>query len=189
MREFFARMNFPRAVILFCTLGSLVMGVLVFQRHRRLSQVESELRQVRTVLKEIQTDAYRLSDLQRFASAEKFKTQSEPETYIRNIAADDRIKVGQVEISQHTNTPSRGIEDRIFKIKPQSKSQKYHRSHVGNFLFKLESDSRRVRVTSIKLNPIEKLDPGELGKDEWIFEAELTSRSKVEAAPPPPAQG
>ena len=189
MKNFFGKLNFPRVVILLCTLGSLALGALVFQRVQRLSQVQTELHQVPNLLKEIQTEAYRLSDLERIASAEKFKSQSEPETYIRTIAADDKIKIGQVEFNQSTNSPFKGVEDRVFKIKPQTKTQRYYRSQIGNFLYKLESDSRRVKVTSVKLTPFEKLDPGELGKDEWVFEVELTSRAKVEAAPAAPAPG
>ncbi len=180
MKGFFGRMNFPRAVILTCSFGSLVLGGLVYLRTARLSEIESQLRRVRDVLKEIQTDAYRLSDLLRAASAEKFKTQDEPEAYIRGIAAGNDTKIGQVDIQHHTSSPFRGVEDRIFKIKSQIKNQRFRRVNISNFLYKLEADSRRVKVTSIKLTPFEKLEPGELGKDEWVFEVELTSRSKVE---------
>ena len=189
MKNFFGKMNFPRAVILLCSLGSLALGVLVFQRMQRLARVQDELRRVPNLIKEIQTDAYRLSELQRIASAEKFKTQSEPETYIATIAADDKIKIGQVEFNQSTNSPFKGVEDRVFKVKPATKTQRYYRSQIGNFLYKLESDSRRVKVTSIKLTPFKKLDPGELGTDEWVFEVELTSRAKLESAPAAPPAG
>jgi hypothetical protein len=187
MKSFLGRMNFPRAVILFCSLGSLALGWLVYQRASRLAQIERELRQVEVLLKEMHTDAYLLNDLLRIASAEKFKAQSEPETYIRTIAADDKIKVGQVEFNQSTTTPFRGVEDRVFKVKPQTKTQRYSRLQIGNFLYKLESDSRRVKVTRVRMTPFEKLDPGELGNDAWVFEVELTSRSKLETAPAAPA--
>jgi hypothetical protein len=178
-------MSFPRAVILFCSLGSLVLGVLVYLRSQRLDQVHAELKQVKEIVKEIQTDAYRLSHLKRSAEAEKFKAQDEPESYIRGIATDAKVNMGQVDISKHTKSPARNIEDNIYKITPQTKTQRFSRGQIGNFLFKLESDSRRVKVTRIKLTPFEKISPGEVGKDSWVFEAELTTRLKLDSAPAP----
>lgn len=189
MKSFFGRMSFPRAVILFCSLGSLALGVLVTLRARRLSEVRDELARVPAVVKEIQTDAYRLSDLLRSASAEKFKAQSEPESYIRGIAVDSKINMGQVDITKVVKTPARGIEDNIYKMVPQTKTQRYSRGQIGNFLYKLEADSRRVKVTRIKLTPFEKVSPGEIGKDSWVFEAELTTRTKLESAPPTSTKG
>lgn len=189
MSNFLGRMSFPRAVILFCSLGSLVLGVLVYLRTQRLEEIKSELRQVEGVMREIQTDAYTLNDLQRIEGAEKFKAQSAPQSYIRSIGTDDKIRMGQLDVGENTNTPFRGVEDKVYTIKPMSKTQKYTRGQVGNFLWKLENDSRRVKVTRVKLTPAEKLSPGQLGKDEWIFEAELTTRSKVDTTPAPAATG
>lgn len=181
--SFFQRMSFPRIVILVCGLGSLVFGVLVYQRTTRLAEVHAELGKVKDVVREIQTDAYRLADLQRSASAEKFKGQDEPETYIRQVAADGNINMGQVQITSSTKSPARGIEDRVYKITPAEKTQRFTLGQIGNFLYKLEADSRRVRVTYFKLQPFEKVTPGQVGKDAWNFEAELTTRSKDEKSP------
>jgi hypothetical protein len=183
MRGFFAGMSFPRGVILVCSLGSLVLGALVYLRSKRLAEVHVELQKVRNVVKEIQTDAYRLGDLQRSASAETFKAQSEPETYIRATAGDSAIQIGQVDITKSTKSPARGIEDSIYKITPQTKTQRCTRGQIGNFLYKLEFGSRRVKVTRLRLWPFEKVAAGEIGKDVWNFEAELTTRTKLETAP------
>lgn len=185
MKSFFARMSFPRAVILFCSLGSLVLGVLVYLRAQRLREVKDELTRVPTLIKEIQTDAYRLSDLLRSASTDTLRAQSEPESYIRAIAVDNKINMGQIDIVKTPKSPAKGIEDMIYKITPQTKTQRFSRGAIGNFLYKLEADSRRVKVTRIKLTPFEKVAPGEVGKDSWVYEAELTTRSKVDA----PGQG
>jgi hypothetical protein len=183
MKSFFARMSFPRAVVLFCTLGSIVLGVLVFLRTRRLSEVQAELQRVPALIKEIQTDAYRLSDLLDKASDENLKAQDEPETYIRAIATDGKIALGQIDIATSEKSPARGIEDKIYKITPMTKSQKFPRGAIGNFAYKLEADSRRVKVTRMKLTPFEKVAPGEIGKDQWVYEIELTTRTKVDTAP------
>lgn len=183
MKGFFGRMSFPRAVILFCSLGSLALGAFVYLRSQRLAEVKQELKQVTELVKQIQSDALRLSSLQLTAGAEKFKAQSEPETYIRQIAGDKMISMGQIDIQHNTKEPMRGVEDTIYKVTPMTKTQRYTRGQIGNFLYKLEKDSRRVKVTRLKLTPYEKIVPGEVGKDSWNFEAELTTRTKLESAP------
>jgi len=185
VKRFFARMSFPRAVILFCTLGSGVLGTLVFLRERRLSQIETELQTVRNVLRSTQIDAYRYDELEHQSGSEKFKAQSDPESFIRSTATQDRITMGQLDIT-HKDAPggTSGVTDTIYTIKPQTRR---HHSllNVGNFLYTLEKDSSRVKITRLKLTPFEKLSPGEVGKDQWVFEADLTTRTKVETAPPP----
>ena len=183
MKSFFGKMSFPRAVILFCSLGSVVMGALVFDRTRRLADVHEELRRVKEVIKEIQTDAYRLDDLQRSAGAEKFAAQDELETYIRKIAGEDNIDMGQLDFQKRPHEPARGILDNICKISPQSKTPHYNRGQIGNFLYTLERDSQRVKVTRLKLTPSDKAVAGEVGKDRWNFEAELTTRTKSDTTP------
>jgi hypothetical protein len=184
VKTFFARMSFPRAVILFCTLGSVAMGVLVFDRTRRLAAVQDELRRVKEIVKEIQTDAYRLDELQRSAGAEKFGAQEELETFIRKIAADVNINMGQLDFQKRTHEPQKGVLDNICKMSPQSKAPHYNRGQIGNFLYTLERDSHRVKVTRLKLTPSDKAVAGEVGKDRWNFEAELTTRTKVDTTPP-----
>lgn len=186
MRQFFARLNFPRAVILLCLTGSLVLGWLVFQRTRRLAEVKGELAQVPELLRDIQTKAYRLDDLQALQNTEKFRGQQNAETYIRDKGADDLANMGQLDITPQVRPSLAGVVDRVYKIKPSSKTRDYGRSNIGNFLYMLEKDSHRVKVTSITLTPAKKIKPGEIGDDRWTFEAEVMSRSKVENKPPPP---
>ncbi|MSR63160.1 MAG: hypothetical protein EXS08_12020 [Planctomycetes bacterium] len=180
MKSPLGRLSFPRLVILVCSLGSIVLGVMVYLRTQRLSEVKAELLRVPTAVKEIQSNAYRLSDLQSRASAEKFKGQTEPESYIRSFTAVTNVDIGQVNISRTTKTPARGIEDTIYKIEPKLKTQRFSLGQIGNFLYKLEAESRRVKVTRIKLVPAEKVAPGEVGKNQWVFDADLTTRSKTD---------
>jgi hypothetical protein len=189
VKHFFARMSFPRAVILFCTLGSVALGVLVWLRAQRLAEVKEELARVPEIVREIQTDAYRLDDLQRSADSEKFKAQSEPLTYIQGIGAEKNVNMGQLKIDSSDKTPARGIEDKIYKISPDTKAQKYPRLQIANFLYRLEEASRRVKITRLKLTPFEKVSPGEVVKDQWTFEADLTTRTKLDTAPTGGGQG
>jgi len=183
VKSLFGRMSFPRAVIVFCTLGSAVLGTLVYLRSRRLSEVQHELVRVKEIVAEIQADAYRLDSLLRSKSSDVFSAQSEPQFYIREIAVDDKVNMGQMDITVSTKQPTKGVEDTIYKITPQTKSQRFTRGQIGNFLFKLENDSPRVKVTRLKLTPFEKTSPGEIGKDQWNFEADLTTRTKLDSGP------
>ena len=186
MRGFFAHLNFPRAVILLCLTGSLVLGWFVFQRSRRLAEVQRELAQVPDLLRDIQTKAFRLDALQIRQTTEKFKGQQNAETYIRDIGAHDRAVMGQLDITPQIRPSLAGVEDRVYKIKPSVKTRDYDRSNIGNFLYMLEDNSHRVKVTSINLIPAKKIKPGEIGDDRWTFEAEVMSRSKLESKPSAP---
>jgi hypothetical protein len=189
VRRFFSNLNFPRAVILLCLTGSLVLGWLVFQRTRRLAEVQGELAQVPELLRDIQTKAFQLDALQVRQTTEKFKGQQNAETYIRDTGADDLANMGQLDITPQSRPSIAGVEDRIYKIKPSVKSRDYGRGNIGNFLYLLEKNSHRVKVTSINLTPAKKVKPGEIGDDRWTFEAEVMSRSKLEAKPAtPPSQ-
>ena len=99
------------------------------------------------------------------------------------IAADDElVGIGQVKIDPTTRSPGKDIEDKIYKIRPANKNQRYDRKRVGNFLYKLEAESRRVKVTSLDLRPADNLKPGEIGDDRWTFEASITSRSQTSSS-------
>lgn len=179
--SFIKNMSFPRGVILCCSLGSIVLGALVYLKSQRLAEVQRELGRVKDVVREIQSDALRLDQLQMSAGSEKFKAQDEPETYIRAIATEKVVTLGQVDINKKSSSPARGIEDTIYTITLGTKGQRCNRQQIGNFLFRLEEASRRVKVTRVKMTPFPKVSPGEIGKDDWTFEADLRTRSKVDS--------
>jgi hypothetical protein len=43
----------------------------------------------------------------------------------------------------------------------------------------LEQQSRRVRVTHVRLDPLERHQPWEVGSDVWSWEIEVTSRQRL----------
>ena len=99
-------------------------------------------------------------------------------------AADcEELGITRVEVLHEvgflTRNPSKDVKDWIYKIKPFNKNKRLTRSRIGNFFYKLEADSRRVKVTSIKLTPFKKIKPGEVGEDVWTFECAITSRSQI----------
>ena len=178
MKDFFGNMNFPRAVIIVSLLASAVLGYFVRERTDRLAQIHEELRRVPELVKSIQQLGITHTQYQEAAAGKAGVSDNDYDPYIRRIAADDLVGIGQVQIDP-SKKKSKDTEDRIYKIKPAQKNQKYYRAKIGNFLYKLETDSRRVKVTRFKLTPHKKLKPGDVGNDQWTFEATITSRMQI----------
>lgn len=185
MKEFLSNMNLPRGVFLFGVLASAVLGWLVYRDAQRLDQIHRDLRRVPGEVQEIQRLALQLKDLQEVAGTEGIlRAQGDAELYIRRIAAMDKVAIGQVTItpSRGRGTTQKGIEDLRYKIEPTNRNTKFTRGQIGNFLYQLEAESRQVKVTSVKLDPFEKIKPGELNQaDTWTFSAEVTNRKKEES--------
>jgi hypothetical protein len=178
--SFFANMNLSRWMILGSLTGSAILGYFVWERGNRHDEIVKELARVPSMIRSIQSKALELDELQRLADKEGLKGKDDPEFYIRGVARNDRVKIGLVDITKRTTSPARGIEDRVYKIKPSVKNTKYSRGSIANFLYKLEEGSRRVRITHVKIEPADKVRPGEIGPDTWTFEAEMTSRQGAE---------
>ena len=96
--DFFSNMNLPRFIILICLTSSGVLGYFVFERTERLAEIERELVQVEKVIKEIQQNAIELERLQALSRDDKFQEKSAAEDFIRNMADDPVVKLGQVKI-------------------------------------------------------------------------------------------
>ncbi len=177
--KFLSDLNFPRVVILGSLLASAVTGYFVYVNKARLTQLKQDVKNAPGVVRDIQMAALELEGLREAASREGLKGEGDPEFYIRTIAQAENVDIGQVEVFPSTSVPARGVEDRRYKVKPAEKTSYFRRGSIANFLYKLEADSRRVRVTHVKIEPHEKLKPGQIGKDFWKFEAEITSRQAV----------
>ncbi len=177
---FFKNMTFPRWVILVMFTASAVLGWFVYERSKRLETVQIELSRTPKLVKEIQELALELDGLQRAADKEGLRGEADLEFYIRSVGSHEAVRIGQVNTTPRTSSPMRGVEDRVLKIQPTNKDARYTRGQIGNFLYRLEEKSRRVKVTRIKLDPWKRIKPGEIGDDNWTFEAEITSR---QAAP------
>ncbi len=179
---FLSKLNFPRGVILVSLLASTGLGYLVWARANRLAEIRVELGLVKGLCRAIQELGVQLDQLQRAKRRDGLTdSQKDPETYIRSIAAHERVGIGQLRTTPSVKSPFRDVEDRIYKIQPANKNQRYSRSQIGNFLYQLEAESRRVKVTSLKLTPFKKIKQGEIGDDVWTFDAAITSRSKIES--------
>ena len=178
MKDFFRNMNFPRAVILLSLIASAVLGWFVYEKTNRLTAVQKELRAVPELARSIQQLGIELEQLQGDDSGAGVGQEDQFDPYIRETAASAVVGIGQVKIDPSKRDYNATVVDNIYKIRLANKNQRYHRSKIGNFLYKLEADSPRVKVTSFTLTPMGKVKPGQIGPDEWKFEAELTSRTR-----------
>jgi len=181
--SFFTNLSFPRAVILLSFIASGVLGYYVRRDTDRLDQIHRELRDVPGIVQEIQRLGIEVEQYRQLADANSTTKGADFDftTYIRSIAADPLVGIGQVKVDPSTRSAAKDIIDRVYKIRPNNKNQRYGRQRIGNFLYKLEAESRRVRVTRFIMTPFDKIKPGDIGSDEWSFEAAITSRSQVGA--------
>lgn len=183
MKNFFKQMNLARGIILFSLVGVLVLGVIGWQRQQELSALrQASKTEVPMVARSIQEIGKRHSHLSSAMRKDALKGQSDLESYIRKIAAFDRVEIGDVNIS-NTQAPAstRGSVDRKYTIKPTDRNRSFPRAKIANFLYKLEAESQRVRVTDISIEVADKrIKPHEIPEDNWTFEAELTSRQRTE---------
>ena len=92
------------------------------------------------------------------------------------VAAKGAVELGLIDITARESPAGKGVTDKLYKIKPSDRS--FLRSRLANFFFSLEADSRRVRVTSLKVETFSKTKPEEIPEDRWTFEADVISRSK-----------
>lgn len=179
MMAFFSGFNFVRATILFSLIGSGVLGYMAMERADELEQLRSGLKKggaVETVAAEIQQMCREYSQLKRDEENEGLRGQNDPMFYIRGVAAKGAVELGLIDIAARESPAGKGVTDKLYKIKPSDRS--FLRSRLANFFFSLEADSRRVRVTSLKVETFSKTKPEEIPEDRWTFEADVISRSK-----------
>lgn len=178
MSDFFKNMNLARAII----LATIPLGIfLFFFSSSRAGQVDDLERylgnQVKTVLSSIQQLAIDHTRLSKELNSEGIRGQDNPQTYIRKVATSSKVEIGDVRISESTRNPISGIEDRIYTIRPSNSDRKYSRLKISNFLYKLEEDSSRIKVTDISIDIAQKRVKNHLvPDDEWTFTAQVTSR-------------
>ena len=186
MKGFLKDMNLARGIILASILGSIVLGVMGFQRARQVSELSTHLEEdVTNLVKQLQTLARRHSELSRKARQEELGGgQADLESYIRKMATKDNVEIGDLRLTPSTDQRTKGVEDKKYRIRAADRERKFPRTRLANFLYSLESGSQRVKITDIQLEVAEKkIKPYEIPEDFWVFEAEVTSRQRIETTP------
>ena len=187
MKAFFNSFTLARWIIVVSLFFSILLGWSGWYFHQRRTALETALvKQVPDLAVELQTLSKQYSKLYKDAEREGLKAQDDPASYIRKIGSDPTIEIGQLSI----NTPPaqefiKGVADRKITIKPQNVESGFSRVALANFFWKLESESKRVRVTEIHMEPAQKgVKPQDTLNDRWKWNAEATSRAKKDATTP-----
>jgi hypothetical protein len=176
--DFFKNMSLARIVILVCLLAAIPLGYLGVQASGRMAELDASLQDTEKVVRSIQMGSIRLSQLQEQAQGEGIRGQDNVASYIRLIAQSDKVKVGQVDIKPKSKTTGEAIEE-SYAIEPFDADRRFDRTRITNFLFKLEEDSRKVKLTSIEITPFDKkVRPHDELADSWRFKATLATRRK-----------
>lgn len=178
--SFLSNMNFPRSVILISVIGSVVMGYLAFKKEAEVEQWASYVTRSADEVRSIQSNSKLLTSLQKRAAKEQLGGRRDLESYARRTTTHPDVEIGQVNTTPSEDHPIKGILDKHVTVRPSDRERPYTRFQIANMLFKFEADSRLVRVTRVKIEPIDRHKPHELGNDRWTFEVRITSRQAEE---------
>jgi hypothetical protein len=171
MKSFFQNLNLARGIILVSLIGCLA-----------LSEMKDNLNiKMQPLVKDLMQTAQRHTTLARTLKDDSLGNQADLETYIRKVAAKDKVEIGNVNMTFSPEQRSKTVVDKVYRVKSDARERTFQRLRIANFLYTLEFDSRRVKVTDLKLEVAEKKSkPHEVPNDEWFFEAEVTSRQRSE---------
>ena len=178
MSDFFRNMNLARFIIVMTLPLSLGLGYFAWTQNQALEEKEDDLRRrVPKLVTSIQQYAADHSRLKKELRAEGLQGEASPASYIRGVAASNKVEIGDVKIDENTRTPFKGVEDRTFTIRPVESDRKFQRERISNFFFKLEDDSSRIKVTDISIDLVQKrIKNHEVPDDFWTFTGQVTSR-------------
>ncbi len=182
MKAFFVNMNLARGIILVSLLGCIVLGFLGWKRSEALAEKKDQLENgIDGLTKDLMQTAQRHTAISKTFKDDTLGPQADLETYIRKVASTPKVEIGNVNMTFTPEQRSKTVIDKVYRIKSDNRERTFQRLRIANFLYTLEFDSRRVKVTDLKLEVAEKRQkPHEVPADDWFFETEVTSRQRVD---------
>ncbi len=184
MKSVLRRMSLERWIIAISLISSVVLGITGYRLRQQRRELEEALTtKVPMLAQDMLVHSQEFSRLDKEADREGLKGgQADPQSYVRRVAGDPKVAIGSVSFTAQPERETRkGVKDKRYTIAPQDPKKSYRRENVARFLWFLESESRRVKVTRTVLERADRNpDPGFIGDDVWTWEAELTSRVKAE---------
>jgi hypothetical protein len=183
MKAFFKSLNLARGIILASLLGAVVLLWMGLKNASRLAELKqnysTDVSKLATQLAQLARKHSQLSDN---LKGENLQGEAEIQSYIYKVAGMDRVEVGNLNLNPSQPDPfTKGIVDKKVDIRPDNRERTFARTTIANFLYTLEEQSRRVKVTMIKIdNGDKRVKPAEVPNDKWTFEAEVTSRQRSE---------
>ena len=180
--SFFKHMNFARALILVCLMASGALAYTGWKQYEEIQANGAALAKggrYEDLTRRVQQSARTYTQLVRERDAEGLVGQENPESYIRKAAFHVSAQLGEVNITP-IDRPRGNFVDHTYRIVPADKEAEFSRTAVANFLYMLEADSHRVRVTDlgIQVAGVGRRDPAAIPKDRWSFDVEVTTRAR-----------
>ena len=180
----FQNMNLARGIMLGALAASAALGFLGWKQYDQLKELKADRdRNFPQLVPQLMTSGRKHTQLAKNLDKEGLKGQANLMTYANTCAAAEMVEIGNIDPTQSkdTNVGVKGIVDQKLNIKPSDPKRAYPRTRIANFLFTLEKDSRRVKVTDIELTLANsKVARQEVPDDSWTFQTEITSRQRVE---------
>jgi len=195
----FKNMNLARWIILSSVVGSIGLGVVGYTQSSRLGRLQADLEKngtrktatgqtyddsdIAKLVRELETLGRKHSQLTKAQRAEGFTETEGLNNYIERAIVQDGVELGDHGTDPSTVNVTKGIVDKKIRIKPNTRDKTFPRSKIANFLYKLEADSRRIRVTDllIELGGKNKVREHEIPEENmWTYEVEITSRQREE---------
>jgi len=183
MKTFFASMNLARAIILLAALGSLVLLWIGWRNHSQLAEMRRHLdKDVEKLSTQLTELARKHAVLTESLRGENLQGEADLQSYIYKVAGMDRVEVGNLDLNTSQPDPyTKGVVDKKITIKPDNRERTFRRTTIANFLYTLEQQSRRVKVTMVRIEAANRrLKAHEIPDDLWTFETEVTSRQRTE---------
>lgn len=180
----FQNLNFARVTMLVSLVGSLALAYIGWNQYQKLAELREDLdKRMPEQAKQLEAAARKHSQLAKNFDKENLKGEGNLMSYALKCAGDDNVEIGQIDpqpsVDKNTGTP--GIEDEKLDIKPQDPKRGFTRLRIANFLYRLEEQSRRVKVTDIEITPAGARVPRhELPEDLWTFSCQIMSRQRRE---------
>lgn len=185
--SFFRGFNFARFIILLSYLGAIPLGWNAWEQFQKNEEMKAALARGGEV--ERQVDRIReSSQVYTKLMAERrgeglIGADADVQSYIIKKAYDDAVELGDINIS--VGSPrgiGKGVREIRYEVEPSDRERSFQRTSIANFLYILEQDTQRLKVTDLTLNIDQKgLKPEQIpDRDYWKFDATVTTRQKVD---------
>lgn len=181
--SFFKDMNLARGVILGSAAGSLALAWLCMQKSEEVAVLrgKAEKTEIEKTVRTLMQTGHKHTQLKNASKDQGLGALDDIESYVRRQAAFPNVEIGDVNLVPGNEQRTKGVVDKTYRIKSSDKDRSFDRMRLTNFFYKLESDSSRVKLTEIKMEAADKrLKDHEVPNDQWTFEAEITSRQRVQ---------
>lgn len=182
--SFLQNMNLARGIMLGALVTSAVLGFFGWKQHQELAELRADRdRNFPLLVPQLMSSGRKHTQLAKNLDKEGLKGQTNLMSYAVAAASAEYVEIGDIDptASKDTNFGVKGIVDQKLSIKPKDPKRGYPRTRIANYLYTLEKDSRRVKVTELEISLANsKTSHQEVPEDMWTFQAEITSRQRVD---------